>query len=171
MDYVRFMDLALAQARTALDQGEFPVGCVVVQNNRVIAEGSRKGTGPDNSFFSEVDHAEIRALKNLESCTETFIPSQAVLFATMEPCLMCYGAIILSGIKTIVYAYEDVMGGGTACDLSGLPPLYRDCNITVVPGICRQKSLDLFCEFFNKKDNLYWKDSILEAYTLDQGRR
>ena len=81
---------------------------------------------------------------------------------------MCFGAIILSGIKKIVYAYEDPMGGGTTCDLKKLSPLYQSCGIEVVPGVLRQKSLDLFCLFFRKADNLYWKNSYLETYTLDQ---
>ena len=120
------MEKALEQARCAFDQGQFPVGCVIVQDGNVIASGARTGTAGDLPFFSEVDHAEIRALKALERYGEGFCPEDAVLFCTMEPCLMCFAAIILSGIKTIVFAYEDAMGGGTCCDLESLPPLYRD---------------------------------------------
>lgn len=163
-----YMDQALEQARQAFDRGEFPVGCVIVQKDRVISSGSRAGTGAGPAFFSEVDHAEIRALKNLESFNGQFDPGECVLFSTMEPCLMCFGAILLSGIKTIVYAYEDVMGGGTGCDLNSLPPLYRERAVQVIGGIGREKSLDLFYRFFNKKGNLYWKDSFLESYTLRQ---
>lgn len=83
---------------------------------------------------------------------------------------MCFSAIILAGIKKIVYAYEDPMGGGTGCDLSSLTPLYRDAKVQVVSGVLREKSLDLFYKFFNKETNLYWKNSFLEAYTLGQKR-
>jgi len=162
------MELALEQARKAFDEGEFPVGCVIVQTGKVIASGARIGTTSAKMFFSEIDHAEIRALKHLETIDIGFEPEKAILFSTMEPCLMCFGAIILSGIKKIVYAYEDPMGGGTACDLKKLPPLYQNCKIDIVPGVLRQKSLDLFCQFFNKEANLYWKNSYLETYTLDQ---
>ncbi len=163
-----FMEMALAQAKIAFTRGEFPVGCVIVQGKEVIATGARQGTCVGNSFFSEIDHAEIRALKSLEGNVRVFIPEKSVLFCTMEPCLMCFAAIILSGIKKIVYAYEDPMGGGTCCDLSSMAPLYKDANIEVVPGVLREKSLDLFYEFFNKETNQYWKNSFLEAYTLDQ---
>ena len=168
MDYTVFMEKALEQAKTAYDQGQFPVGCVIVQSNRIIATGARAGTSGDLAFFSEIDHAEIRALKALESHAVGFDPGQAVLFCTMEPCLMCYAAIILAGIRTIVYAYEDVMGGGTGVDRKSLTPLYKEAQITVVPHVLRKKSLDLFYKFFNKDANLYWKDSLLESYTRAQ---
>ncbi|MCP4721895.1 MAG: nucleoside deaminase, partial [Desulfobacteraceae bacterium] len=93
---------------------------------------------------------------------------ESVLFCTMEPCLMCFAAIILAGIKKIVYAFEDPMGGGTGCDLSLMPPLYKEAKVEVVSGVLREKSLDLFYDFFNKETNLYWKDSFLEAYTREQ---
>ena len=170
MTYDSHMEKALDQASLAYEAGQFPVGCVIVQDNKVIATGARSGTAGDLLFFSEIDHAEIRALKALETYAGDFLPEKAVLFCTMEPCLMCYAAIILSGIKTIVYAYEDAMGGGTCCDLTSLTPLYREADIQVVPHVMRQKSLDLFYNFFNKEANLYWKGSYLEEYTLAQKR-
>jgi tRNA(adenine34) deaminase len=168
LDYEYYMGFALEQAQKAFDQGEFPVGCVIVQDKRVIASGARQGTAHANSFCSEIDHAEIRALKHLETNDIQFVPEKSILFCTMEPCLMCFSAIILSGIKKIVYAYEDPMGGGTSCDLKNFPPLYRNCKIDIVPGVLRQKSLAFFYDFFNKEDNLYWKNSYLEKYTLAQ---
>lgn len=70
---------------------------------------------------SEIDHAEIIALRNLENLALPADRRRMTLYCTLEPCLMCFGAVLLSGIGTLVYAYEDVMGGGTACDHSGLP--------------------------------------------------
>ena len=58
------MEEALAEARQALDRGEFPVGCVIVHEGKIIATGSRQGTAGD--LVSETDHAEILALKQLE---------------------------------------------------------------------------------------------------------
>ncbi len=162
------MEMALKQAEIAFTNGEFPVGCVIVQDKEVIATGARQGTGLGKQFFSEIDHAEIRALKFLEVRPHKFRPEESVLFCTMEPCLMCFAAIILAGIKKIVYAYEDPMGGGTGCDLSSMAPLYKEAKIEIVSGVLREKSLDLFYEFFNKETNVYWKDSFLEAYTLEQ---
>ncbi len=166
LEYEFFMEKALGQARMAYDAGQFPVGCVIVQGGTVIAEGARTGTDKTAPFFNEIDHAEIRALKSLACGRAGFSARDATLFCTMEPCLMCFSAIILSGIKTIVYAYEDVMGGGTKADLNRLPALYRDADVAVIPHVLREKSLDLFYDFFNKEDNLYWRNSMLEKYTL-----
>jgi tRNA(adenine34) deaminase len=165
------MGLALEQARIAFDRGDFPVGCVIVQDGRVMAVGARQGTRRDRAVSSEIDHAEINALKHLETIDLQVDLERCILFCTMEPCLMCFGAIILSGIKKIVYAYEDPMGGGTRCDLKKLPPLYAQCGIEIVSGVLREKSLDLFYNFFNKESNRYWKNSYLEAYTLNNYKR
>ena len=162
MDDEGYMKLALVQAQKAFDAGEFPVGCVIVQNDKVIATGARQGTGSDLIHASEIDHAEIRALKSLEKKQMIIDPETAVLYCTMEPCLMCFGAILLSGLKKIVYAYEDPMGGGTCCDLKIMAPLYKNSGMDIVPGVLRQKSLDLFYDFFNKETNQYWKNSYLE---------
>jgi tRNA(adenine34) deaminase len=169
-----FMRIALDQAEKALEQGEFPVGCVIVQNGQVVSRGARTGTvlkTGRRTLISEVDHAEIRALRALETCPQPVEPEKCILYSTMEPCLMCFGAIVLSGIQTIVYAFEDPMGGGTACDLSILPMLYKNFPIQIKNGVCRRKSLDLFFNFFNKKNNHYWKDSLLEQYVREQRQR
>ncbi|MGD9731802.1 MAG: nucleoside deaminase [Desulfamplus sp.] len=168
-----YMQLALAEAEKAFSQGEFPVGCVIIFNDTVVASGSRVGTASSNKYPSEIYHAEIRALQNFENIaankTESnIVPAKCTIYCTMEPCLMCFGAIILSGIKQVVYSFEDPMGGGTSCDLSKLPILYRKSGIKVVPHILRDESLKLFADFFSKKDNLYWKESLLERYTLEQ---
>ncbi|MGM0642190.1 MAG: nucleoside deaminase [Thermodesulfobacteriota bacterium] len=160
------MASALEQARQALSKGEFPVGCVIVQEGRIIAAGKREGTSHNAGNTSEVDHAEITCLKNLEKAGTLKDSSPAHLFCTMEPCLMCYGAIILSGIRNIVYAYEDPMGGGTSCDLSCMPPLYSNCDINITPGVLRAESLKLFYDFFTNCRNTYWKNSLLASYTI-----
>ena len=81
---------------------------------------------------------------------------------------MCFSTLILNGIRTIVYAYEDVMGGGTNVPLRDMNPLYAAMEITVIPNVLRRKSLGLFTTFFSSPDNLYWRDSLLANYTLTQ---
>ena len=80
---------------------------------------------------------------------------------------MCFGAILLARIGKIVYAYEDVMGGGLKCNLLALPPLYRDHPIEIKANILRQESLSLFKRFFQNPNNGYWRDSLLATYTLN----
>jgi tRNA(adenine34) deaminase len=161
-----FMEAALDVATLALAKGDFPVGCVIADGNSVIAQGRRTGTA--DGMANEIDHAEINALRSLYGQAPDGDRSQLTLYCTMEPCLMCFAAIMLSGIGRVVYAYEDVMGGGTGCDRSNLAPLYRDSPLTVVAGVLRQNSLILFQRFFTDPENDYWADSLLSRYTLSQ---
>lgn len=166
MSHDPFMQHALALAREALDDDEFPVGCVVVQDGNIIARGQRANT--NQPVASEIDHAEMIALRNLEKVAGDLDRSSMTLYATLEPCMMCFSAILLSRVGTLVYAYEDAMGGGTRCDRSGWPALYRDNPIRIVPGVCRRQSLDLFKAYFGKSHLDYWKESHLAQYTLAQ---
>jgi len=165
MDYEYFMRKALALAEKALSKGEFPVGCVMVHQNKVLVSGSRihsKGT-----VINETDHAEIIALQQL-ALEKDIEKSKVSVFCNLEPCLMCYGALMLSGIGEIVYAYEDVMGGGTTCDLSTLNPLYKNIKISLTPNILRSESLELFKTYFLNPETNYLQGSLLETYTLSQ---
>ena len=164
MDYEYYMKIALDQARLALGAGEFPVACVLVHRNRILVTGARKGTTGDG--LNEIDHAEIVALQRLVELENQVERSQITAFSTMEPCLMCYSALILAGIGNIVYAYEDVMGGGTGCDLSQLNPLYKNSSVKIVPNILRHESLKLFKDYFVDPANVYLKRSLLAEYTL-----
>ena len=159
------MLLALAEAEVALAQGEFPVGCVLVHQGAVIASGKRAHS---SGKVNEMDHAEMLALRSFLDAEPGVAPQEVTVYATMEPCLMCFSTLILNGIRKIVYAYEDVMGGGTNLPLTMLNPLYAAMEIKVVPAVLRQESLALFQQFFSNPDNLYWKGSLLASYTLEQ---
>lgn len=166
MDHNYFMEKALACAQKAYEAGEFPVGSVLAFEETVLASGVRTGTS--GSQANEIDHAEMIVLRTLEQSGSDLDRTRMVLYSTMEPCLMCFGAILLSGIGRLVYAYEDAMGGGTECDRTKLPPLYADRQISIVPHILRDKSLQLFKAFFKDSKNLYWHGSFLARYTLLQ---
>jgi len=162
----RMMTRALALARHALAAGEFPVGCVIAAGDTVVANGHRTGTSTGQG--NEIDHAEINAIRQLNRSHPDLDRSTLALYSTMEPCLMCFSAILLSGIPKIIYAYEDAMGGGAGCDRSCLAPLYRDARLTVTAGVLREQSLALFHRFFSDSGNPYWANSLLSRYTLDQ---
>jgi len=157
---------ALDEAHQALSMGEFPVGCVMVYENRVLVTGARHHSAPDSQ--NELDHAEMLALRRLVDIHEKIDREKITLFSTLEPCLMCYAALILNDIRHIVYAYEDVMGGGTNIDLERLNPFYKDMKITVIPHVLRQESLKLLKEFFADPLSDYLKESLLAQYTLKQ---
>jgi tRNA(adenine34) deaminase len=160
------MSLALAEAERALAAGEFPVGCVILHEGRPVVSGAREGTAAGGK--NETDHAEMVALRRLERVDPSLDRSRMTLYCTMEPCLMCFGAILIGGIGRLVWAYEDAMGGGTGIDRSRLSPLYRDNPIEIVPRVRRRDSLTLFRRFFENPDNPYWRGSLLARYTLAQ---
>ncbi len=164
MRHERYMKEALAQAALALDEGEFPVGCVIVHKGVVEVTARRSHSSSD--AVNEIDHAEITALRQISGIIPHDERKETVIYSTMEPCLMCYAAIMLSGIRHIVYAFEDAMGGGTSCDLKGLAPLYSSLNMFITPHVLRKESLELFKRFFLLPENRYWKGSYLEQYTL-----
>jgi tRNA(adenine34) deaminase len=164
MDYELFMGEALKEAQKALARGEFPVGCVMVYQDRIVVRGSRKGTR-DNGR-NELDHAEMLALRQFLRLNEEPDPAGVTVFCTMEPCLMCFSALILAGIGEVVFAYEDAMGGGAGCDRSRMKALYRDSPIVVRSHVRRSESLALFQKFFADPANSYWQGSLLAHYTL-----
>jgi tRNA(adenine34) deaminase len=166
MDDSFFMRKALGLARIALADGEFPVSCVLVHEKKEILTGTRVGTA--RGACNEIDHAEMIALRRLDALGRKPDPAGLTLYCTMEPCLMCFGALLIHGIGRIVYAYEDVMGGGTGCALASLPPLYRNRPIEIVPHVLRSESLRLFRAFFANPQNDYWRGSFLSEYTLRQ---
>lgn len=166
MDHQHFMTIALEQARQALEAGEFPVGCVIADGSAVLATGARKGTRKNR--FNETDHAEMVALARLAQLDPAPDRKNLVLYSTLEPCLMCLGATLIHGISQIVYGCEDAMGGGTACDLSGLTPLYKDRRVNILPGVMRAESLDLLKAYFQAPGNAYLKDTLLARYILAQ---
>ncbi len=161
----KYMRIALEEAKQALKAGDFPVGCVIADSNGVICTAKRENSGEDGN---ELDHAEIVALGKLHSSHYNKLSSDLVVYSTMEPCLMCFSTLILNNIRTIVYAYEDIMGGGTNLPLHTLNPLYSSMKIKVIPDVLRLESILLFKEFFLDTSNGYWQDSLLSQYTLEQ---
>ena len=138
----------------------------MVQDNKILVSGSRRGTTGGSP--NEVDHAEMVALRRLFRLDSRMNMREVTVFSTLEPCLMCFGALMISGIGKLVFAYEDAMGGGTGCDRANLPPLYQSNQMTIIPGILRNESLKLLKAFFTEAQNAYLRDSILATYTLGQ---
>ncbi len=164
-DHEKFMRMALDEARDALAAGQFPVGCVLVAAGEVVASAGRKNS---DGSFTELDHAEIVALRALRQQRDDIDLKQVVVYSTLEPCLMCFATLVVNGISHIVYGFEDVMGGGTALPLNELAPLYRKKQITTVSGVLRDESLALFQQFFGNRENSYLQGTLLAEYVLQQ---
>ena len=168
MQHETFMRLALQQARQALVGNEFPVGAVIVAGDEPVAAARRENSRSETA--NELDHAEIVALRDLLGRRPDIDRQSLTVYSTMEPCLMCYSTMLLNGIRTFVYGYEDAMGGGTGLQLAHLAPLYRtmEPEVRILPHILRQESLELFKTFFSSPGNDYWQGSLLAEYTLGQ---
>jgi len=158
------MEHALKEASIALEHGEFPVGCVLVDGETIVSRGHRQNSEGESG--NELDHAEIVTLRSFLDRQPQTDCSAITAYSTMEPCLMCFSTLLLSGIRRFVWAYEDVMGGGTALPLDRVAPLYAAMKIELVPAVMRQQSLALFYQFFDRYS--YWQNSLLERYTREQ---
>lgn len=166
LHHEKYMSIALQQAKQALDAGDFPVGCVMVYQNKIVSSGKRQHSSVD---LNELDHAEMVALRELYNNNDKSLDmGKVTVYSTMEPCLMCFSTLIVNGIRNVIYGYEDVMGGGTNLPLSSLAPLYTNLKITTKGNVLRNASLALFKEFFSSPDNTYLQNSMLARYTLEQ---
>ncbi len=160
-DHEKYMKIALGEAEKSLTANDFPVGCVMVANKEIIARGRRQNSTPEAA--NELDHAEIIALRDLIDNHPQVERNKITVYSTMEPCLMCFATLLLNGLRRIVYAYEDIMGGGGNLPLKELSPLYSEMEVQVIPHVMRSESLSLFKKFFRNPAN-----NLLAKYTLEQ---
>jgi tRNA(adenine34) deaminase len=138
-----FMRLALAQAELAREAGEVPVGAVVVLDGSVIGHGSNSPIGTSDPTA----HAEVLALREAARAIGNYRMPGASLYATVEPCLMCVGAIVHARVGTVVYGAADPKGGAvrSLLDPSTLPLNHR---FETVEGILADECRMLLQEFF-----------------------
>ena len=103
LDHEHFMREALKEAELSLQDGERPIGAVIVHDNKVIGRGRAQHLARK----SEVAHAEINAILQAEQylCENTH--GDCVIYSTVQPCVMCLGAIVMANIDNVVYGLED----------------------------------------------------------------
>jgi len=102
LDHAHFMKEALNEAGIAAQSGELPIGTVIVHEGNIIARGHAHHVARG----SKIAHAEMNALLEAEQYLDTH-PHQCVIYTTVEPCVMCLGAIVMSNISHIVFAVQD----------------------------------------------------------------
>lgn len=136
------MRVAIAEAEVARDEGEIPVGAVVVLNDKIIGKGHNRV----EALNDPTAHAEIIAITS--ACT--FISDQrlkdATLYVTLEPCPMCAGAIMLSRIKKCVYGVPDLIMGSLNSRYN-----IRRPELEVLGGVFSEECSKLLKEFFKKR--------------------
>ncbi len=110
---MEFMQIALHQARVALDQGEVPVGCCIVRDGEVIAKSHNLTVQSKNA----TTHCEINCIRQLSKDNSKVLKG-ATLYVTVEPCIMCAYALVLAGIEKVVYGCDNDKFGGNGSVLS-----------------------------------------------------
>jgi len=146
-----FMHVALTEAKSSLDEGIQPVGAVIVSNGKIVAKG-RKST---SSFH--MGHAELVALFELTRDKIYSREDGLVLYTTIEPCIMCYGAILHCPIVKVVYALEDPWGGATKINATSLPIRHNAKNPEIVSEVLRAESKELMRQFLKVTNSPFWK--------------
>jgi tRNA(adenine34) deaminase len=140
------MKLALREAGIAQEQGEVPVGAVVVIGDSVVARAHNNVIAMNDPSA----HAEILALRKAGYTIGNYRLTEARLYVTIEPCVMCAGAMIHARIKQLIFgAYDAKAGAITLFDMLNDRRLNR--RVEVVPGILDQKASMMLKEFFKKK--------------------
>ncbi len=140
------MRLALDEARAAGRAGEVPVGAVVALGGEVIAAAHNQPI----SAADPTAHAEILALRAAAKAVGNYRLTGAVLYVTVEPCLMCVGAIVHARIATVIYGADDPKGGAL-CSLLDPRTLPLNHRFEMVPGVLADESAALLREFFRAR--------------------
>jgi tRNA(adenine34) deaminase len=138
------MEMALEQARRAGAAGDVPVGAVIVSDGEVIgAAGNRREADGDPTA-----HAEILALRQAATALGTWRLSGATIYATLEPCPMCAGALVAARVHRLVFGAADPKAGacGSLYNLCADPRLNHE--LTVVPGVSAAESAALLQDWF-----------------------
>jgi len=142
-----WMRHALKLAQRAWDEGEVPVGAVLVQGDRVIGEGWNRPIG----HHDPTAHAEIIALRQGGKVLENYRLVDTTLYVTLEPCVMCAGAIVHSRIGRLVFGARDEKTGaaGSLLDVLGHPGMNHQVKIT--EGILAQQCAGMLSDFFRMR--------------------
>ena len=145
MTDLEFMDEALKLARQAADEGEVPVGCVIVRGDEIVGRG-RNRREKDKSALA---HAEIEAIA--EACRNLggWRLWECTLYVTLEPCPMCAGAIINSRIPTIVYGAKEEQFGSCGSVLNLFEERYPH-KPAIYGGVRKDECAEVLRSFFQK---------------------
>lgn len=138
MDDIYYMNLALVEAKKAFMLNEVPIGSLIVKNNEVIAENYNRKSLDNIATY----HAEILVIE--EACKKlgTWYLDDCILYTTVEPCMMCTGAIIQSRIPKVIY-------GATNETFGYLSKI--DTKIEVLGGVLDKECSNILSEFFRKR--------------------
>lgn len=147
MNDKRFMEIALKEAKIAFTKGEVPVGAVVVCEGKVISRAHNSVEECSDATL----HAELMAIRYASLYLKRWRLTGCTLYTTLEPCVMCAGAIILSRIDRLVYGAKDLRHGGDGSLISLMREKHPIHKVEITSGICGDESANLMREFFYER--------------------
>lgn len=144
------MKAAYKEALKARDIDEVPIGCVIVSNGKIIAKSHNKR----EKFQEVVAHAELLALSKANKKLHSWRLPECDLYVTVEPCIMCAGAIIQARIKNLVFGAYDFSGGAFGSSINILEAKGINHHPNVEGGIMLEECSNLVKNYFKNKRNL-----------------
>ena len=141
------MDAALEQARRALDADEVPIGAVLVIDGSIVARGYNQPIGA----CDPTAHAEMLVLREAARAVGNYRLTSADVYVTLEPCLMCVGALVHARVREVVFGAAEPKTGAlvSTARLLDIPQLNH--RFTVTSGVLEDESRDLIQQFFREK--------------------
>jgi len=146
-EQLELMAAAIAEARRAEAEGEVPVGAVAVVNGQIVGKGHNRPIG----LQDPTAHAEILAIRAAASTLKTYRLTTRSLYVTLEPCVMCVGAMLNARIARVVYGARDDKAGA----LGSVYDIGRDGRLNhrfeVIGGVMESECAELLREFFRAR--------------------
>lgn len=147
----KFMKLALAEAHKAMARGEVPVGAVIVLDGRVIARAHNSPV----SLNDPSAHAEILALRKAAKKLGNYRLAGAEMYVTLEPCVMCAGAIVHARVRRVVFGAADPKGGAVVSLFRMMEDKRLNHSVQVDRGIMEDACSEILSRFFREKRILF----------------
>lgn len=142
----KFMKQALLQAKKAKELGEVPIGCVIVQDGKVIGRGYNRR----NTDKSTLSHAEITAIRKASKKLNDWRLEECTLYVTLEPCQMCAGAIVQSRMKKVVIATMNPKAGCAGSVLNLLQMAAFNHQVEIEKGVLEEECSTMLSDFFRE---------------------
>ena len=141
------MRAALREARASLEMDEVPVGCVIVHEGRVVGRGHNQV----ETLRDATAHAEILAIGAASNALGSWRLTDCTLYATLEPCAMCAGGVILSRLGRLVYGASDPKAGACGSVLDVVHERRLNHRVEVTPGVLEGECGELLHAFFAER--------------------
>lgn len=142
----KFMKAALAQAKKAYAIDEVPIGCVIVQNEAIIARGYNRRNKDHNTLA----HAELSAIRKASRRTGDWRLEDCTMYVTLEPCQMCAGAIVQSRMKRVVIATMNAKAGCAGSVLNLLQMQEFNHQVEITRGVLEDECSSMLTQFFRE---------------------